>query len=106
MFLPWIDHGQVRSKRYWGTGFRIDLGVFTLSFLGLGAVGAGITTQFMEAWFPGADVTAWENAFGRLMTGGYRASSAFSGSTPISAWKKPARAHARWSALMNSRASP
>ena len=71
MLLPWIDHGQVRSVRYRGVGFRVALGMFVASFLGLGAVGAGVTAQVIPTWFPGADVTTWENAFGRLMTAGY-----------------------------------
>jgi len=71
MLLPWIDHGQVRSVRYRGTGFKLALAVFVASFLGLGAVGAGVTAEVVARWFPGADVTSWENAFGRLMTAGY-----------------------------------
>jgi ubiquinol-cytochrome c reductase cytochrome b subunit len=71
MLLPWIDRGPVRSVHYRGTGFRIALAVFVLSFLGLGAVGAGITAELIPAWLPGADVTTWENAFGRTMMAGY-----------------------------------
>jgi ubiquinol-cytochrome c reductase cytochrome b subunit len=70
-FLPWIDRGTVRSARYRGRGFRIALGVLVCSFLGLGLVGAGVTAELIQAWFPGADVTTWENAFGRLMVAGY-----------------------------------
>jgi ubiquinol-cytochrome c reductase cytochrome b subunit len=71
MLLPWIDHGQVRSVRYRGTGFKLALGVFAASFLGLGAVGSGLVGDIVTAWFPRADVTLWENAFGRLMTACY-----------------------------------
>jgi ubiquinol-cytochrome c reductase cytochrome b subunit len=45
--------------------------VLVASFLGLGAVGAGLVGEFIPVWFPRADVTLWENAFGRLMTAGY-----------------------------------
>jgi ubiquinol-cytochrome c reductase cytochrome b subunit len=69
--LPWIDRGAVRSVRYRGVGFRIALGVLVCSFLGLGLVGSGVTAEVIPAWFPGADVTTWENAFGRLMVTGY-----------------------------------
>jgi ubiquinol-cytochrome c reductase cytochrome b subunit len=69
--LPWIDRGEVRSVRYRGRGFRVGLGVFACSFIGLGLVGAGVTAESIPVWFPGADVTTWENAFGRLMMLGY-----------------------------------
>jgi ubiquinol-cytochrome c reductase cytochrome b subunit len=69
--LPWIDKGEVRSVRYRGLGFRIALGVLVFSFLALGMVGAGVTAELIPEWFPGADVTTWENAFGRLMVLGY-----------------------------------
>jgi ubiquinol-cytochrome c reductase cytochrome b subunit len=69
--LPWIDRGKVRSVRYRGRGFRIALGVLVCSFLGLGLVGAGVTADVIPVWFPGVDVTTWENAFGRLMVAGY-----------------------------------
>jgi len=69
--LPWIDRGQVRSIRFRGTGFRVAFGVFVLSFIGLGLVGSGVSAEVIEATFPGADVTTWENLFGRLMVGGY-----------------------------------
>ncbi len=69
--LPWIDRGEVRSVRYRGVGFRVALGILVCSFLGLGLVGAGVTAEVIPAWFPGADVTTWENVFGRLMMMGY-----------------------------------
>jgi ubiquinol-cytochrome c reductase cytochrome b subunit len=69
--LPWIDRGEVRSVRFRGMGYRIALGVLVVSFLSLGAVGAGVTAELIPEWFPSADVTTWENAFGRLMTLGY-----------------------------------
>ena len=47
------------------------LGVLVCSFLGLGLVGAGVTAEVIPAWFPGVDVTTWENVFGRLMVAGY-----------------------------------
>ncbi len=39
-----------------------------IAFLGLGAVGAGITAEVIPEWFGNVDLTTWENAFGRLMT--------------------------------------
>lgn len=71
MLLPWIDRGKVRSVRYRGTGFRVALVVLVTSFVGLGAVGAGFVGEVIPQWFPRADVTRWDNAFGRLMTAGY-----------------------------------
>jgi len=67
-FLPWIDRGQVRSIRYRGTGYKIGLGLFVVAFLGLGAVGTGITAEVIPEWFGHVDLTTWENLFGRLMT--------------------------------------
>jgi ubiquinol-cytochrome c reductase cytochrome b subunit len=66
-FMPWIDRGVVKSVRYRGLGYRIALGLFALSFVMLGAVGAGITAEKIPEWF-GADanVTTIENAFGRF----------------------------------------
>jgi ubiquinol-cytochrome c reductase cytochrome b subunit len=66
--LPWIDAGKVRSIRYRGTGFKVALMLFALSFILLGAVGAGVTAEVIPAWFGNVDVTVWENTFGRLMT--------------------------------------
>ena len=43
------------------------LGLFVLSFIMLGAVGAGITSEKIPEWFgANADVTTIENAFGRF----------------------------------------
>jgi ubiquinol-cytochrome c reductase cytochrome b subunit len=69
--LPWIDRGKVRSVRYRGRGFRVALVVLAVSFLGLGLSGAGVIAELIQAWFPHADVTTWDNAFGRLMVVGY-----------------------------------
>jgi ubiquinol-cytochrome c reductase cytochrome b subunit len=66
--MPWLDRGTVRSIRYRGTGYKVALGIFVLSFFGLGAVGAGITAEVIPAWFGNVDLTTWENLFGRLMT--------------------------------------
>jgi ubiquinol-cytochrome c reductase cytochrome b subunit len=46
----------------------VALGLFVLSFFGLGAVGAGITAEVIPEWFGDVDLTTYENAFGRLMT--------------------------------------
>ena len=69
--MPWLDRGQVRSIRYRGTGFKVGLALFVLSFFMLGAVGAGITAEVIPEWFGDVDVTFWENLFGRLMTAIY-----------------------------------
>jgi ubiquinol-cytochrome c reductase cytochrome b subunit len=66
--MPGLDRGTVRSIRYRGTGYKVALGIFVLSFFGLGAVGAGITAEVIPAWFGNVDLTTWENLFGRLMT--------------------------------------
>ena len=66
--LPWFDRGKVKSIRYRGTGFKVALGFFVLSFFMLGAVGAGITAEVIPEWFGNVDVTFWENLFGRTMT--------------------------------------
>jgi len=69
LFLfPWLDRGKVKSIRYRGTGYKVALAVFVLAFIGLGAVGAGITAEVIPEWFGNVDLTTWENAFGRLMT--------------------------------------
>ncbi|MBB6245494.1 cytochrome bc complex cytochrome b subunit [Rhodanobacter sp. A1T4] len=67
-FLPWFDRGQVRSIRYRGTGYKVALGLFVVAFLGLGAVGTGITAEVIPEWFGNVDLTTWENLFGRVMT--------------------------------------
>jgi ubiquinol-cytochrome c reductase cytochrome b subunit len=69
--LPWIDRGKVHSVRYRGRGFRGALAVLVISFIGLGLSGAGVTAELIQSWFPQADVTGWDNAFGRLMVLGY-----------------------------------
>ena len=30
-----------------------------------------MTAELIQSWFPHADVTVWDNAFGRLMVSGY-----------------------------------
>jgi ubiquinol-cytochrome c reductase cytochrome b subunit len=70
--MPWIDRGTVKSIRYRGAGFRVALGLFAVSFVGLGLVGAGVTVQWIPRLFgASADVTAIENAFGRFWTAVY-----------------------------------
>ncbi|MGN6381412.1 cytochrome b [Dyella sp. KULCS107] len=66
--MPWIDVGQVKSIRYRGTGYKVALGLFVLSFFMLGAVGAGVTAEVIPEWFGDVDVTFWEGLFGRAMT--------------------------------------
>ena len=60
--------GKVKSIRYRGTGYKVALGLFVVSFIMLGAVGAGMTAEVIPEWFGDIDVTFWENLFGRVMT--------------------------------------
>ena len=70
--VPWLDRGRVKSVRYRGLGYKIGLGLFAISFVMLGAVGAGVTTEVIPKWFgAAADVTTLENAFGRFWLGVY-----------------------------------
>ncbi|RUL62301.1 cytochrome bc complex cytochrome b subunit [Dyella dinghuensis] len=67
--LPWIDVGKVKSVRYRGTGYKVALTLFVLAFLGLVMIGTDFTDELFPKLF-GADIdmTAWDNAFGRVMT--------------------------------------
>ncbi len=86
--LPWFDRGKVKSIRYRGTGFKVALGLFVLSFFALGAVGAGITAEVMPVWFGDIDVTFWENLFGRVMTLIYFGFFAFIWAYTYFGWEK------------------
>jgi ubiquinol-cytochrome c reductase cytochrome b subunit len=86
--LPWFDRGKVKSIRYRGTGYKVALGLFVLSFFGLGAVGAGITAEVIPKWFGNVDLTTWENAFGRLMTLIYFGFFAFLWAYTYFGWEK------------------
>ena len=70
-FMPWLDRSPVKSIRYRGTGYKVALGLFVVSFFMLGAVGSGVTAEVIPAWFGDVDLTFWENLFGRLMTAIY-----------------------------------
>ncbi|MGY3039476.1 ubiquinol-cytochrome c reductase cytochrome b subunit [Rhodanobacter sp. TND4EL1] len=86
--LPWFDRGKVKSIRYRGTGFKVALGLFVVSFISLGAVGAGVTAEVMPVWFGDIDVTFWENLFGRLMTLIYFGFFAFLWAYTYFGWEK------------------
>ncbi len=86
--LPWFDRGKVKSIRYRGTGFKVGLGLFVLSFFALGAVGAGITAEVIPVWFGDVDVTFWENLFGRVMTLIYFGFFAFLWAYTYFGWEK------------------
>lgn len=86
--LPWFDRGKVKSIRYRGTGFKVALGLFVLSFFMLGAVGAGITAEVIPVWFGDIDVTFWENLFGRVMTAIYFGFFAFLWAYTYFGWEK------------------
>ncbi|WP_426689043.1 cytochrome b [Rhodanobacter ginsengiterrae] len=86
--LPWFDRGKVKSIRYRGTGFKVALGLFVVSFISLGAVGAGVTAEVMPVWFGNIDVTFWENLFGRVMTAVYFGFFAFLWAYTYFGWEK------------------
>jgi ubiquinol-cytochrome c reductase cytochrome b subunit len=66
-FVPWLDKGIVKSIRYRGLGYKVMLGLFAISFVMLGAVGAGVSAEKIPEWFGAdADVTTIENLFGRF----------------------------------------
>ncbi|MFC4822481.1 cytochrome b [Dokdonella ginsengisoli] len=76
--MPWLDRGKVKSVRYRGTGYKIGLGLFALSFVLLGAVGAGVSAEMIPKLFGAeADATFIENLFGRFWTVVYFAFFAF-----------------------------
>lgn len=65
--VPWLDRGRVKSVRYRGIGYKVALTLFALSFVCLGMTGAEVTTELIPAIFgAGADITFWENLFGRF----------------------------------------
>ncbi|MFZ2880892.1 MAG: hypothetical protein WA009_15225, partial [Phototrophicaceae bacterium] len=70
--MPWIDAGPVKSIRYRGLGYKVALGLFAVSFVMLGAVGAGVSAEMIPKWFGAeADATFIENLFGRFWTAVY-----------------------------------
>ena len=89
LFLfPWLDRGKVKSIRYRGTGFKVALAIFVLAFIGLGAVGAGVTAEVIPEWFGNVDLTTWENLFGRVMTALYFGFFAFLWAYTYFGWEK------------------
>ena len=67
--MPWLDRGEVKSVRYRGLGYKVALGLFAISFVMLGAVGAGVSAETIPKWFGAdADVTLLDNLFGRFWT--------------------------------------
>ena len=86
--LPWFDRGKVKSIRYRGTGFKVALAVFVLAFMGLGAVGAGVTAEVIPEWFCNVNLTTWENLFGRVMTALYFGFFAFLWAYTYFGWEK------------------
>jgi ubiquinol-cytochrome c reductase cytochrome b subunit len=63
--VPWLDRGAVKSIRYRGRGYKIALGLFTITFLLFGAIGAGKSGEWIPAIFgPSADVSGIEMHFG------------------------------------------
>jgi ubiquinol-cytochrome c reductase cytochrome b subunit len=70
--LPWFDAGKVRSIRYRGTGYKVALTLFVISFLGLAMIGTDLTDEIFPKIFGAKiDITLWDNVFGRLMTAIY-----------------------------------
>ena len=67
--MPWLDQGKVKSIRYRGLGYKLALALFAVSFIMLGAVGAGVSAETIPKWFGAdADVTLLDNLFGRFWT--------------------------------------
>ncbi len=65
--VPWLDRGKVKSVRYRGTGYKVALTLFGLAFVCLGLTGAEVTTELVPMVFGAdADITFWENLFGRF----------------------------------------
>jgi ubiquinol-cytochrome c reductase cytochrome b subunit len=46
-FLPWLDRSPVKSIRYRGIAYKVALGVFIVSFLGLGYLGGEPATPVL-----------------------------------------------------------
>ncbi len=68
LFLtPWLDRGKVKSVRYRGTGYKVVLTLFALSFICLGLIGAEVVPGVIVWIFgPDANVTFIQNLFGRI----------------------------------------
>jgi ubiquinol-cytochrome c reductase cytochrome b subunit len=49
-FVPWLDRAKVRSYRYRGMLSKVALGIFAISFVWLGKIGAGPGTDPVETW--------------------------------------------------------
>ena len=49
-FLPWIDRGRVKSMRYRGSGYKIAIAVFALTFIWLGKIGIGESTWIGDTY--------------------------------------------------------
>ena len=47
-FVPWLDRAKVKSYRYRGLLSKLLLGVFVISFVWLGKIGAGPGTDPVE----------------------------------------------------------
>lgn len=48
--VPWLDRGKVKSIRYRGLAFKIAIGIFAISFVWLGKIGAGPGTDIVETY--------------------------------------------------------
>jgi ubiquinol-cytochrome c reductase cytochrome b subunit len=49
-FVPWLDRARVKSYRYRGLLSKVLLGLFALSFVWLGKIGAGPGTDIVETY--------------------------------------------------------
>jgi len=66
--VPWLDRGAVKSIRYRGLGYKIALGVFAVTFLLFGAIGAGKSAEWIPMIFgKDANVSGIEMHFGWLL---------------------------------------
>lgn len=88
-FMPWIDRGVVKSVRYRGLGFKIALVWLVLAFIALGAMGAGVTAEKIPEWFgANADITLWENIWGRFWSAVYFGFFVFLWAYTFFGWEK------------------
>jgi ubiquinol-cytochrome c reductase cytochrome b subunit len=70
--VPWLDRGAVKSIRYRGLGYKIALGVFAVTFVLFGAIGAGKSAEWIPAIFgAGVDVSGIEMHFGWFLLACY-----------------------------------
>jgi ubiquinol-cytochrome c reductase cytochrome b subunit len=74
LFLPWLDHGAVKSIRYRGGLYKAWLAIFVVSFLILGYLGTVPVTvwgQFTGGWADALDTKDRATWLARILTVAY-----------------------------------